>query len=327
MSPVTDLIDGTAARIKSDARFFVQGWNRFWFQSKDPVLLSAFRLVFRLTFFIFYLSRQFDYSFLFTEKGLIPYELSLTLVPESYQSLIEWQKLVSNETAGRVLHILFLLGLLAMAFGMLGRKVAWLVFVIHLAFLKRNFAVIHGPDMVGTFWLFYLVLTENRRYFRLPITKKLRATWRLRPRASEAEHQSDDLTSVAVRLIQLQLCLIYAYSGVEKVKGITWWRGDAIWLTFANGQLVSWDLSFMHHFPLVIALMTFATLVWEIYFPFLILFPRLRAYILWFGVFLHLNIGLLINIPFFATIMPTAYLLFANGESLRRTLRQLWRQN
>jgi hypothetical protein len=162
--------------------------------------------------------------------------------------------------------------------------------------------------MVGTFFLAYLAMMDSNRFV---------SPWK-RSRAVKV----DALTSVGVRLVQMQVCIIYLYSGFEKAKGNSWWQGDALWRALSNGQLVSWDFGFLQHFPMMIAVSTFTTVLWETYFPVLVWVPRTRFWMLGFGVFLHLLIAFTLNIPFFSWFMCATYVLFLPSSWAERLFKQ-----
>ncbi|HTL10925.1 MAG TPA: hypothetical protein VL588_00470, partial [Bdellovibrionota bacterium] len=113
-------------------------------------------------------------------------------------------------------------------------------------------------------------------------------------------------------------CIIYVYGGFEKMRGATWWQGDAIWNALANMQLVKVNLEFIAWIPGTIALITYFTVVWETYFAALVWPRQTRPYVLAFGVLLHAGIGLTMNIPFFSYFMIASYLVFVEGPALRR---------
>ncbi len=286
-------------------------WSQFWFDPIDPINLSLFRLVFGLNIFAFYLIRIFDFKFLFSNEGILPYQILDDVVPSHFKAPIPIEYLASSTDVAFVLHVLLLVGILALAFGVIGRNLSWLVFLLHLVFIKRNPMAIYGADTVATFWFLYLCLGQSNFYFRLK-------DFFNRKKASALEKvpwgRSDIFSTISVRFIQIQLCIIYAYSGLEKLKGVTWWRGDAIWNTLSNGQLVALDLSFLHHVPFVIAFATFLTVLWEVYFPVIIWVRSIRAPVLVFGVLLHLSIGLTLGIPFFSLLMISSYCLFMKPE-------------
>jgi hypothetical protein len=98
---------------------------------------------------------------------------------------------------------------------------------------------------------------------------------------------------------------------------MSWWRGDALWAVFGNGQIVSWDLSFVAPYPILLVLATFSTLLWEVYFPVLV-WTRLKHATLLFGVALHSGIGLLMNLKCFALSMLAPYALFLSENTLEK---------
>jgi hypothetical protein len=133
-----------------------------------------------------------------------------------------------------------------------------------------------------------------------------------------ASVRDDVVSNSFYRVIQIQLCVIYAYTGFEKLKGNTWWDGTALWSVFANPQMVIWDMTWMSHFPLVIVFITFTTVLFEIYFPVLIWFEKTKRAFLYFGMVFHFGIGLLMSLFSFAFVMLAPYFLFLNSAELDR---------
>ena len=183
-----------------------------------------------------------------------------------------------------------------MIFGILPRIAAGIALLAHLSFMHRNMAVIHGVDLIASFYLFYLCLAGGV--------------------AREKSRIGMLLNSVAFRLGQIQLCVIYAYSGLYKLRGIHWSQGDAIWYALGNTQLARWDFGWVSHFGVAIAVATYLTMLWEIYFPILIWVKSTRLLMITFGIILHMGIGLALNIPIFAALMITIYALFLTDREL-----------
>ncbi|MGE0616828.1 MAG: HTTM domain-containing protein [Bacteriovoracia bacterium] len=298
-------------------RKLVLAWNRFWFAPVDPFGLALFRVVFGAGMFAVYFVRLLDFGFMFSEKGILSYAQSVKLMPEMYRPVIPWHWVLQNDGVTGALAALLLLGLAGITVGWIGRRGTWLVFILHLCFQNRNWAVVYGPDLVVTFWFFYLCFARTTEHL----------VWRpysrrgARP-ASLVNHPIQDVgTRMSLRFFQLQLCIIYAYSGLEKAKGVPWWQGDALWITFANTQLTTADYSFIHHIPAVLAVLTFATLLWEVYFVCLVWIRPLRKYVLGFGVLLHLGIGVSVGLGFFSYFMIITYLHFLDPSQLKRGWR------
>jgi len=268
-------------------RRFARAWDRFWFEAEAPEQLRLFRLGLGLLLFAFYIVRGFDLEFYFGQAGMLPLEVMNETMPMQYRpSLFQY---FSGNGALWIGHGIFLTSLLTLAFGWMPRLSALVAFVLHVSFLHRNMASVFGIDLIATFYLLYLSMVD------------------LRPARSES---AKTLTSVMFRLGQIQPCIIYAFSGLEKMKGTHWWRGEAIWDVLANSQLARFDFAFIAQFPLLIVIATYVTLAWEIYFPILIWIRPIRPWMMLIGVMLHVGIGISINIPFFSGIMMLLYSLF-----------------
>jgi hypothetical protein len=188
-----------------------------------------------------------------------------------------------------------------MVLGVFPRVSAFLALVLHLSFLHRNMSVAYGVDSISTFFLFCLSFANSK--------------------GGKGKSKSAILESVALRLLQIQVCVIYAYSGFEKLKGVLWWKGEAVWYALANYQITRFDFSWIASFPLLIVIATYTTVVWEAYFPVLVWIKPLNRSVLLFGVALHLAIAFFVYIPFFGALMISTYVLFLNPADLNRLLK------
>ncbi len=268
-------------------------WCRFWFESDPYFPMRMFRPALAFILFLFYLSRTADLELFYMDTGMLTADVAREMMPMNFRASIF--DLFSGPALGwavQAAHWLLLASLLALAFGYLGRASAVVAFVLHISFLHRNMLVMFGVDMIGTFFLFLFCLSDFRP--RPPVRPDFRSM----------------LGSAAYRLAQIQVCIIYAYSGLEKLKGPLWWRGEAVWSVLANAQLARMDFAWVAHFPMLIIAATYSTLLWEIYFPVLVWFRPVRPWVLAFGAALHIGIGISINIWYFGLLMIATYLLF-----------------
>lgn len=289
-----------------------RGWNYFWFDSRSDAqlpVLAVFRFCFVGVMFFFYLTRAFDVEFFYAGTGILPSWHAKHL------ELFRFHPTVFNDATPLWLlhsaHSLFLLALLALTLGFCTRPAAIITYVLHLLFVNRNLTAMFGVDMIGTFFLLYLCFANsNARY-------SLDSWWgRGAVRQSSASH-------IAWRLMQIQVCVIYAFSGLEKCKGTRWWDGSAAWDVLSMGTLQRWDLSFVAHAPILLSMVVYVVLFWEIYMPILVWVPRLRLPMLLFGTFMHLGIFLFMNLPAFGFMMIALYLLFLRTDELERGIAKL----
>lgn len=285
-------------------------WDIFWFGGKDLTALALLRISLGLTMFLMYVSRQSDVARFYGENSIVPRAMTNELIPEFYRMSFSW--FFWPDSLAATVHAVFVFLLLLMTLGVGGRIVIAVAWVLHMGFLYRNYSVAFGGDLIGGIFLFYLAGTQCSE--RLSLWNYLRGR--------KGAEVSDLATNVFYRLIQLQLCVIYAFTGFEKLKGLTWWDGTALWTVFANSQLTIIDFSWMRHFPTIISLITFSTIALEIYWPALVWQKKLRLPVLLAGISFHLGIAVVMALPTFASIMLSPYWLFAPPEILSALRRR-----
>lgn len=288
------------------------GWDRFFFAPTSTLPIGVFRAFFGALAFSMYAIRAANWKFWFTDDGFLPAATALEILPEFHKPLVSWYP--HSVSGAFVYQVVSLIALAMLTLGVFGRIAALVAFLIHVAFLQRNYTIGYGADFVATFALFALIFMDNSRSFSL-------TSWWRRKRGGIEKAQgeiSSMISTMGLRLLQIQLCLVYGYTGMEKLKGAAWWDGTAVWSVIGNTQLMLFDLSWLRNFPLVIAAMTFATLFFEIYFPAIVWYRPIRKWVLLLGVGLHLGITFTIGLFFFSFVMMSVYLLFLDEEDYRR---------
>lgn len=312
----------------------IAAWDEFFFSRPSYLSIAIFRICLATNLFFMYAIRQLHWRFYFTSEGFLTNTQANELMPEAFRPLVNW--FPSDPSAVLGLHTVFVLVLFFLIIGIGSRVWSWVALFLHLTFLNRNYSIGYGADIISCFMLFGLALMDCDRelsvvsYFKQKRRAKIknagkrsaaRIQAQLRPLGSLRAMLSslnELLSSVGVRLLQFQLCIIYGYTGLEKIKGAVWWDGSAVWEAFGNQQMNMIDLTWMSHFPLVIGLMTLTSMLFEIYFPVLIWGRRTRFLMLAFGCMLHMMIGLTLGLVFFSGAILSAYVLFIDGKAWKQ---------
>lgn len=290
-------------------------WNNFWFENQNLKGLCLFRAILCWALALFYSIRHLGVELFYFDSGLMPLSDVPTFMPDFYRSL--WPFYFHSDGANLWGHRLFILVLVLLGLGIGGRLLMWAALYLHVGFIQRNFSVVYGADMTACFWFLYLAMADSCKHYSV-----LNYWFKDKSRKRE-QKRSDIFSSIAVRLIQIQLVIIYVYTGCEKLKGMTWWEGVAVWKVLGNPQLAPFDMSFMAHVPWVIAIMTYGTLIFEVYFPVVVINKRCRNFWLSFGVFLHAGTAALMGLHFFALVMLCAYLVYFSDDEIN--IRRLGR--
>ena len=302
--------------IKKNIKNMIKDWDSFWFKPTDTLPVSCFRFFFCLVLLVMYLIRFFDIRVFFYESGLMS-SASAKIFHQMYTNK-SFDFILSSDTLLYLCYILFILVLLLMVLGVANRFIAILAFVLHLVFIQRNPSIVFGADIVATFWLFYLIFANSNTQIKWIhyFLKKQKGL------ISERVEKGDWLNTISIRFIQIQLCIIYMFSGMEKLKGPSWWDGTAIWEALSFYDFTLFNFSFLLSAPMLSAALVIFTILFEIYFPVLVWVPRLRKFMLMAGFFLHLGIAFSLNIYFFSFIMLSSYILFISPEFLRKILKK-----
>lgn len=293
------------SRLSLEMQKKIKSLQVFLFDSPSYLQLALFRIILCGTLFYIALWRQINIS-QFGVDSLIPRDLALSVYADFYRPGFEW--FFWPDSWASSLHIFLILLLGFATLGLTNRFFLLLAWVIQQGLIHRNSAFLYGADTIGNLFLFYLAWTECCEAFSL----RKRTTMK-----SQVNTFSRDLSSVFFRLAQIQICIIYAYTGFEKLKGGSWWDGTALWTVLANPQFTAYDMKFLSHIPWIFPVLTFLTIIFEVYFPAMVLNPRFKKYWLIAGIFFHLMIGLLLGLMTFSLVMLSTYVLFLSAEDLQ----------
>jgi hypothetical protein len=126
-----------------------------------------------------------------------------------------------------------------------------------------------------------------------------------------------------VRLLQMQICLIYFQSCVIKCQGSLWLDGTTVHYILFNQEFGQFHLEWLAQFPLLINLLTHGALLTEFALAFWLWFRPTRRWVLLGGLALHLGIRPMLNVPMFGEAMMATYLTFLAPDELDALLRLL----
>jgi predicted DCC family thiol-disulfide oxidoreductase YuxK len=215
-------------------------------------------------------------------------------------------------------HALFLFCCAAMMVGWRTSIVKWLVLIGHISYDHRNPTMGYGVDAIAASLLVILCLAPIGRAISLDRVRQLRRAKR-QDLAARPPAYTSAWAFACTRLMQVQMAVLFFFSAIEKLKGDDWWNGHAVWRVFAsndyyNGLLL--DL-FASQFWLV-NVATYATVLMEIAFPFLIWQRGSRPFMLAAAIFLHLQFAFLMNLYYFSSVMIMGHMSFVQRDWLRR---------
>ena len=296
-----------------------QVWNRFWFRPTDPATLSLIRLLAGGMLFYTHLIWSLDLQAFIGPGGWLPVEYLRTIhtppgadVPQwSVWSVFFW---INAPWQVWCVHVFAVLVFLCLMLGLFTRVVALLAFLLAVSYAHRvSPGAFFGLDKINCMLAMYLMLGPCGARYSLDRIRRLRRgdTSPIAPSAS---------ANVAIRLMQLHLCIIYLFSGLAKLMGENWQAGTAVWWAVANYEYQSLDMTWLAQWPVLVALATHATVAWELFYCCLVWNRFTRPLVLWMAMLVHGGIAIAMGMITFGGVMMIANLAFFQPKTVRRWL-------
>ena len=279
----------------------LQGWRTFWFQPQAAYTLGLVRMAFGALAVGWTFSLLPDLHELFGPHGVAPQQW-----PGGYQ----WG-VFAVWTGDRALTIgwaVLLVSAIALTIGWHSRLAALTVFVLILSFEHRNLWVFNSGDLAVRIEALFLALSPCGAALSLDQLRSAGTFWSAQQRARWP-----------LRLMQVQLSLIYLASVQAKLNGDAWPQGAAVSYALRLPDMLL--LPFPDWLASSALLMNFATwvaMLTELSIGVLVWHKRLRPWVLVVGVVMHTVIMVTIAVGFFTLAMFVLYLAFVPPDVVQR---------
>ena len=292
-------------------------WMRVWFQNVPTSPLEVARIGIGAAL-LFHYCRATPYLLLFWgDDGWMPRELLAEKFPTEWAGrsvflyfTAPWQWFA--------FHALFLSGCAAFMLGWRTVWVKWLILIGQASYANRNPGLTYGVDEILSCLLLILCFAPIGRALSLDRVREVRRAKLENLRASPPIFTSP-WACACTRLMQIQMAVLFFFSGIEKIRGEDWWSGNAIWLVFTLTDYYNkfaLDLVAPRYWMVNVA--TYGTILIEVAFPFMIWQRRSRPYLLAAAIFLHFQFGLLMKLIYFSFVMIMGHMSFLFPDWLSR---------
>lgn len=318
-------------RVNSYFRELIQeardGWNRFWFTPQDSATLGLIRILAGGMLFYTHLVWSLDLSGFFGPRGwLSPDALAIAYgdARDLFWSHWHW---IESPAAMWAVHLLALAVFAMLTVGLFTRIVSILAWLLTVSYAHRVMpAALFGLDDVNAMLAMYLMIGPSGDAYSIDrwlagrnrsAVPQLALPSQPTPPPPLVAAPSMG-TNIAIRLMQLHLCLIYLFSALGKAMGDTWWDGSAMWLAVANFEYQSVDLTWLAAWPALLSLFAHLTVAWELTYPALV-WPRwTRPIMVALSIPVHLGIAVFLGMMTFGLAMIIANLAFVSPWIVRR---------
>ncbi len=289
------------------------GWNQFWFTPADAATLSLIRILTGCLLLYTHLVWSLDLTGFFGSRGW----MSADAVHDFYNGGHAWSHFWISDSPAFVwsVHLAALAVFACLTGGLWSRPASVLAYLVTVSYANRVPAATFGLDQINALLAMYLMFGRSGDAYSIDRWRSRRAN----PGSAQIAAPAVS-TNIAIRLIQLHMCVIYAFAGASKLQGPTWWGGSALWFAFGNSEYQTLDLTWLAGYPILVNALTHVTVLWELTFSALI-WPRLtRPIVLTLAVVLHLGIGVCLGMMTFGFAMLVGCAAFIPPALVRRVL-------
>jgi hypothetical protein len=271
-------------------------WRRFWFEPEPTSTLALFRIAIGALTFAWTLSFLPDLETFFSGHGIEPVAPRPDV--DGFWGVLN---AFPDYEVAVALYVALLLAALCVTVGYHTRLASVIAFVGVLSLERRAPSVGSAGDGLLRILLFFLMFAPAGAALSVD-------RWR---RARDRFWEFPDRAPWALRLIQIQVSVVYLSTVWLKLQGDPWKDGTAISFATRIEDLQRFALpDFLTHSVLLSTVMTFWTIAVELLIAILVWNRAARPLVLALGVGLHLGIAFSLRLGFFSETMLVAYVAF-----------------
>ncbi|MFN4257871.1 MAG: HTTM domain-containing protein [Gemmataceae bacterium] len=193
----------------------------------------------------------------------------LSRAPRWHWSLLRWME---DPWTVILMMLIWTTATFCLLIGWWTRINAILVWVLSTSFANLNPYLENAGDEVRGILLFYLMLCPCG------------AVWSLdhwRRRRSGAVTTPVFIHPWPLRLLFVQMTLIYFCNGLYKLRGSDWISGNSLYYVLSDLTLARWSYAHLPTPYLLTRILSYTVLIWEVAFPLLMLLPWLLGSMFW----------------------------------------------
>jgi hypothetical protein len=264
------------------------------------------RIAFGLLTVLWTLSFSLDLSDLFGSNGVAP---DAPRDPYVWTIFRAWP----DDRALLIGWLLLLVAAVAMMVGWHTRLASIVVCVLILSFQHRNPSAFNSGDVLIRIEALFLALAPSGAALSLDQRRRTGTFWSAQVRAPWT-----------IRLLQIQLSVLYLASVRWKLSGTAWPEGTAVsyGLRLQDMLIVPAPQWFIEN-PMLINIATWGALATELSIGVLVWNRRLRPWVLLAGVGMHASIMLTMGVGFFTPAVFVLYLAFIPPQRVRDLPRSI----
>lgn len=293
------------------AREIAAAWDQFWFRPSQPYTLALIRILGGLMLLYTHFVWSIHLNAFFGATSWVDARTSQLLNQGLDGRVYGWSYLwyIQSPALLWVVHLAALAVFLLLTVGLWSRVTSVLGAIITLCYCHREIGALYGLDQVNAFIALYLAVGPCGDAWSLDHWLLQRKANRPLPPPAKSSG-----ATLAIRLMQLHLCVIYLFGGIGKARGEFWWDGSAVWWAIASLEYQSLDLTWLVRYRWLIALLTHVTVFWETFYCFFVWNRLTRPICLALALGVHGGIAIALGMPTFGFAMIIMNMAFLEPD-------------
>jgi len=281
-------------------------WDKFFFEPSPTVSIALFRICWSFLIAIYFLLDLQNINEFYGPHALISLQTVKEQFPFAHLNIFHSFK--SSYEMVYALMTVYGISILCAFFGFYTRTSLVVMFICMTSIHQRNIWLLSSSELLLRTITIYLVCSPCGHALSIDSLLGRKFKSFKRPR---------DWAPWALRLIQIQISVVYLWTVWHKLKGNDWFDGSAVYYATRLESMKSFYFSPMLDSKLFLKLATWGTLVTEVALGTLIWVKEFRKPLIVIGIAFHLGIELTMSIPFFEIIMISLLMLYLTPLEVR----------
>jgi Vitamin K-dependent gamma-carboxylase len=293
-------------------RSFFRGWDQFFFAPADTLTCDIVRILYALIILVHSATNWSHVTMWWGESGVLPYAMSRQVI----DAWTLFSYLPHTDEVAWCIYLALTVQAGLLLIGLWPRFQAIGMYVSLISLHHRNLLVLDAEDGVFRVIGFLMILLPLGRHWSVH-------AWMNRHRAIDEDSTWAAPAGWPLRLLQLEMCLIFFGCGFSKASSPLWMDGSAMYYATRLDDM-------FQHYPTPNFLweshrglqwMGFAVIATELLVPLLVWFRETRWLALALAFLFHLGCEYTMNLYLFHWIMLIGWCSFIPDDAWRRVGR------
>jgi hypothetical protein len=287
-------------------RNFIENWNTFFFRPEPVIKEGIFRIIWGIILLI-YISQDFiNIESFYGPYGIISLKSSLNQFFYPHINLFQYFGNTIKFTY--LIYGLFFLSTLTFIIGYKTRTSIILIIISMVTIHQRNIWLLSSSEVLLRIITIYLLFSNCGKSLSLDAyfhNKKAKLPF------------PEESSPWIMRLIQIQLSVVYVWTVWQKLRGETWFDGSALYYATRLDQFKNFPVPLFFDSIFLLKIGTWGTLLLELFLGTLIWFKEFRRPLIVVGIIFHILIEYSMSIPFFEYIMISLLFTHYTGNEFK----------